>query len=123
MQRFLLKSKVHRAYVTESNLKYIGSLTIDQALLEKADIWPGEKVLVSSNTSGHRLETYVIPGTRGSGIIRMNGAASKLIKKGEEVIIMAFTLSARSVKPKVILVDRKNRFKGYLGGKREGKEF
>ncbi len=89
-------------------------MTIDQALMEKADLWPEEKILVSSNTSGHRLETYVIPGKKGSGIIRMNGAASKLIKKGEEVIIMAFTLSTRPVKPNVILVDRKNRFQGYL---------
>ncbi len=115
LPRFLLKSKIHRAYVTESNLKYIGSMTIDQALMEKADLWPDERILVSSNSSGHRLETYVIPGKRGSGIIRMNGAASKLIKKGEEVIIMAFTLSAKPIKPKVILVDKRNRFKGYLG--------
>jgi aspartate 1-decarboxylase len=112
--RFLLKSKIHRAYVTESNLKYIGSMTIDQALMEKADLWPGEKILVSSNTSGPRLETSVLPGQKGSGIIRMNGAASKLIKRGEEIIIMAFTLSSKPLTPKVILVDRKNRFKGYL---------
>jgi aspartate 1-decarboxylase len=112
--RILARSKIHNAIVTESNVHYIGSITIDQDLIEKADIWPGEKVLVVSNTTGERLETYVIPGERGSGAICMNGAAAHLIKPGEEVIIIAFEVSDTPVKRSFILVDEKNRFVKYL---------
>lgn len=114
MLRSLLKSKIHKATVTEANKKYIGSITIDETLMRKVDFWPGERVLVTSNTNGARLETYVIKGKAGSGIICMNGAAAHLIKKGHEVIIMAFGQDSRPLKPKVILVDRKNRFLRYL---------
>ena len=86
MLRELLQSKIHKATVTEADLDYIGSITIDQALLDRIDLWPGQKVVVVSNTSGHRLETYVIPGERNSGTICVNGAAAHLIKKGDEVI-------------------------------------
>jgi aspartate 1-decarboxylase len=82
--------------------------------MEKVDLWPGEKVLVVSNTSGARLETYVIAGKRNSGVICMNGAAAHLIKKGEEIIIMGFTLSDKSIDPKVILVDADNNFVRFL---------
>jgi len=109
-----LRSKIHKARVTETNLNYIGSITIDEDLIEKAGFWPGEKVLVVSNTSGARLETYVIPGERGSGIICMNGAAAHLIKTGEEIIIMGFELTDKPIKPKNILVDEKNGFVRYL---------
>ena len=112
--RFVLRSKIHKARVTEADLAYIGSITIDAGLIEKAGFWPGEKVLVVSNTSGARLETYIISGKRGSGIICMNGAAAHLIKKGEEIIIMGFELSGRKIKPKNILVDSKNRFVKFL---------
>jgi aspartate 1-decarboxylase len=112
--RILMKSKIHKATVTQANLKYIGSITIDEDLLKKADIWPGEKVLVVSNTNGARLETYTIAGPKGSGIICTNGAAAHLIKKGHEVIIIAFKLSNRRIKQKAILVDKKNRFVKYL---------
>jgi len=112
--RFVLRSKIHKATVTETNLNYIGSITIDEDLIEKAGFWPGEKVLVVSNTSGARLETYVIPGERNSGKICMNGAASHLIKVGEEIIIMGFELTDKPIKPKIVLVDKKNRFVKYL---------
>jgi len=112
--RILLKSKIHKAKVTEARLDYIGSITIDKDLLKKADIWPGEKVLVVSNTNGARLETYAIEGKAGSGVICMNGAAAHLIKRGHEVIIIAFKLSRWKIKPKCILVDKKNMFVRYL---------
>ena len=112
--RILIRSKIHKATVTEADLNYIGSITIDEDLIEKAGLWPGEKVLVVSNTSGERLETYVIVGQRGSGTITMNGAAAHLINKGEEIIIMAFEISDKPVEPKFVLVDEKNKFVRYL---------
>jgi len=112
--RFILRSKIHKANVTDSNLNYIGSITIDEELIEKSGLMNGEKVLVASNTSGARLETYVIPGKRNSGIICMNGASAHLIKKGEEIIIMGFELTDKLIKAKNILVDKNNRFVKYL---------
>lgn len=112
--RYVLRSKIHKATVTDSNLSYIGSITIDEDLIEKAGFWHGEKVLVVSNTSGSRLETYIIAGKRGSGKICMNGAASHLIKIGEEIIIMGFEMSGNPVKSKNILVDKKNKFVKFL---------
>ena len=91
-----------------------GLITIDLDLIEKVGLKAGEKVMVVSNTSGARLETYVIVGERGSGTICMNGAASHLIKKGEEIIIMGFELTDRDIKPKSILVDKQNRFVRFL---------
>ncbi len=108
--RWLLRSKIHKAIVTEADIDYIGSITIDEDLLDKVGFWAEEKVLVVSNTSGARLETYIIPGERGSGEICMNGAAAHLIKAGEEIIIMGFELTDTPIKPKVILVDNENRF-------------
>ena len=112
--RWVLRSKIHKATVTETDLNYIGSITIDEDLIEKAGFWPGEKVLVVSNTSGARLETYVIVGERNSGIICMNGASAHLIKAGEEIIIMGFELTNKKIKPKIILVDKDNKFVRYL---------
>ncbi len=112
--RILVRSKIHNATVTEANLAYIGSITIDEELVERAGLWPGEKVLVVSNTTGERLETYVIVGPRGSGTITMNGAAAHLIKAGEQVIIMAFEISAEPVETTFILVDENNKFVRYL---------
>ena len=112
--RFVLRSKIHKATVTEADLDYIGSITFDEELIEKAGFWPGEKVLVVSNTSGARLETYVIVGARNSGIICMNGAAAHLIKKGEEIIVMGFELTDKPIKPKNILVDKNNKFVRFL---------
>jgi len=112
--RWVLRSKIHKAIVTEANLNYLGSITIDEGLIEKVGLWSGEKVLVVSNSSGARLETYVINGERGSGVICMNGASSHLIKKGEEIIIMGFELTDKPISAKNILVDKKNKFVKFL---------
>ena len=112
--REVLSAKIHNATVTSANLDYIGSITIDRDLLDKVDLWSGQKVLVVSNTSGSRLETYIIPGERGSGIICMNGACAHLIKEQEQIIIMGFELSLKPIVPKCILVDKKNKFQKNL---------
>jgi len=112
--RWVLRSKIHKATVTEADVAYVGSITIDESLVEKAGFIEGERVLITSNSSGARLETYVIPGERGSGTICMNGAAAHLIKAGEEIIIMGFELSDEPITPKVILVDKQNQFVTYL---------
>jgi len=109
--REVLAAKIHNATVTEARLDYKGSITIDQDLLDKVDLWPGQKVLVVSNTSGARLETYIIPGDRDSGVICMNGACAHLIKEKEEVIIIGFEMAQAPINPKCILVDQNNRFK------------
>lgn len=110
MLREILHSKIHKATITEADLSYVGSITIDQDLLDRIDLWPGQKVTVVSNTSGNRLETYVIAGQRNSGLICMNGAAAHLINKGEEVIIFSYTFTDRPIKPKCILVDKNNKY-------------
>jgi aspartate 1-decarboxylase len=112
--RWVLRSKIHKATVTGANVNYIGSITIDIDLIEKAGFWPGEKVLVVSNTTGQRLETYVMTGGRGSGAITMNGAAALTIKAGEEIIIMGFELVSEPAKPTIVLVDGHNKFQKFL---------
>lgn len=112
--RSLVRSKIQKAIVTQADLHYIGSITIDQDLIEKAGLWIGEKVLVVSVTSGARLETYVIAGERGSGIISVNGAAAHLIKKGEELIILGFEITDQPVEMKNIIVDKNNKFVRYV---------
>jgi len=112
--RWILRSKIHRATVTDANIEYIGSITIDRDLVEKAGFWAGEKVLVVSNTSGVRLETYLIVGEKFSGVICMNGASAHLIKPGEEIIIMGFELTDSPIKPKNILVDKNNKFVKFI---------
>lgn len=112
--RWLLRSKIHKAIVTEANLAYIGSITIDEELIELAGFMIGEKVSVVSNSSGARLETYIIAGERHSGVICMNGAAAHLIKAGEELIIMGYELSDQPIDPKLVLVDQKNTFARFL---------
>jgi len=108
--RWLMRSKIHNATVTEANLSYVGSITIDKDLIERVGLWAGERVLIVSNTSGTRLETYVIEGPAASGQICMNGAAAHLIKEGEQIIIMGFELSDKPVASKVILVNEQNKF-------------
>jgi aspartate 1-decarboxylase len=115
--RSVMRSKIHNARVTEANLAYVGSITIDADLIERVGLWPGERVMVVSNTSGARLETYVIEGERGSGAMCMNGAAAHLIGEGEEIIVMGFELTDKPISPKVILVDRNNRFVRWLAEK------
>jgi len=106
------------ARVTGTDLNYVGSIGIDKALVEKAGFWPGEKVLVADNTNGARLETYVIEEEENSGRIMMYGAASRLIKKGDEIIIMGFELTDKPLKPKNILVDKNNKFIRFLESKK-----
>jgi aspartate 1-decarboxylase len=112
--RWILRSKIHKATVTEANLKYVGSITVDADLVRKVGLLPGEKVLIVSNTSGARLETYVIEGEPGSGVVCMNGAAAHLVKAGEEIIIMGFELTNEPIDSKAILVDEKNQFVRFL---------
>lgn len=113
MYRTLMKAKIHNATVTEANLKYVGSVTIDEDLLEVVDILPHEKVQIVNNNNGERLETYVIAGERGSGVICLNGAAARLVQKGDIVIIIAYALLSNeelpSFKPKVAIMDHNNR--------------
>ncbi len=108
--RWVLRSKIHKATVTQANVDYIGSITIDEELIEKAGFWPGERVLVVDNTNGARLETYVMVGERESGIICMNGASAHLIKVGDEIIVMGFELTDTPIRPQNIMVDKQNRF-------------
>jgi aspartate 1-decarboxylase len=106
--RSLLKSKIHRATVTDANIEYEGSITIPTDLMAAADLWEGEKVLVTSATNGARLETYVIPGPAGSGQIVINGPAAHLINTGHRVTIMGFGFSEIPVKPMRILMNDLN---------------
>ena len=112
MQIEVLKSKLHCVTVTEANLNYMGSITIDEALMEQAGILPNERVQVVNNNNGERLETYTIPGPRGSGVICLNGAAARLAQPGDIVIIMAYAFfqedEAKTYKPTVVMVDENN---------------
>lgn len=112
--RSLLRSKIHHATVTEANVDYVGSVTIDRELIDATGLWVGEKVLIVSSTTGVRLETYVIEGEAGSGIIGINGPAAHLINAGERVIIMGFEITEKPVKPKIVLCDKHNRIAEYL---------
>lgn len=120
----MLKSKIHRATVTEANLDYVGSITIDEELLEKSGILEYEKVSVVDITNGARLETYTIAGERASGIICLNGAAAKLINKGDTVIIMAYAdmtpEEAKETKPTVVFVDSDNKIKSVKNYEKHG---
>ena len=106
----LLKSKIHRATVTDADVNYVGSITIDQDLIERTGLVPGELVHVWNVDNGQRFETYVIPGEPGSGQIVVNGAAAHRVHVGHKVIIAAFVLTDEPVTPKVILVDDHNRY-------------
>ena len=114
--REMLRSKIHRAWVTEANPDYIGSIVIDENLMDKVDMWEFEKVLVCDVDNGSRFETYVIPGVRGRGEIAVQGAAARLTAEGHCLIIMSFQVSDSPVEPKMILVDQDNRFVEYLEG-------
>jgi aspartate 1-decarboxylase len=116
VHRTMLKSKIHRATVTQADLHYVGSLTIDAGLMEAADLLPGEQVHVVDINNGARLETYVIEGPRGSGVIGINGAAARLIQPGDLVIIISYAslddAEARAFFPRVVHVDAGNRVSG-----------
>jgi aspartate 1-decarboxylase len=113
MYRTMLKSKIHRATVTQADLHYVGSVTVDQALMEAADLLPGEQVSIVDVTNGARLETYVIPGERDSGIIGINGAAAHLVHPGDLVILISYgqmeSMEAAAYQPRVVFVDADNR--------------
>ena len=108
----MFKSKIHRATVTEANLNYVGSITIDEDLLDAAGILPGEKVQIVNNNNGERLETYTISGERGSGVICLNGSAARRVQPGDTVIIIAYCMmdavEAKSFKPNVVILDANN---------------
>ena len=112
MMRIMMKSKIHRATVTQADLHYVGSVTLDAALMEAADLLEGEQVAIVDITNGSRIETYVIPGPSGSGVIGINGAAAHLVHPGDLVIIMSYAVlgdaEARAMKPHVVHVDERN---------------
>src|SRR5690625_711519 len=118
MYRTMMNAKIHRARVTEANLNYVGSITIDEDLLEHVNILPNEKVQVVNNNNGARLETYVIPGERGSGVICLNGAAARLVQPDDIVIIISYvSIHAYELKnhqPKVALWDEDNDIEQYI---------
>lgn len=115
MLRMMLNSKIHRATVTEADLNYVGSITIDQDLLDAVGMLPNEKVHIVNNNNGARFETYIISGERGSGVICVNGAAARLVQKGDIVIILSYAYimddRARDHKPTVAIMDSANRIK------------
>ena len=112
MMRIMMKSKIHRATVTQADLDYVGSVTLDSALMEAADLLEGEQVAIVDITNGARIETYVIPGERGSGVIGINGAAAHLVHPGDLVIIISYGMmsdaEARALQPKVVHVNEQN---------------
>jgi aspartate 1-decarboxylase len=114
--RTMLKSKIHRATVTQADLHYVGSVTVDADLMEAADLLPGEQVAIVDINNGARLETYVITGPRGSGVIGINGAAARLVAPGDLVILISYAsmtdAEAREFEPKVVFVDAENRVTG-----------
>jgi aspartate 1-decarboxylase len=114
--RVMLKSKIHRATVTQADLHYVGSIAIDRELMQAADLLENEQVVIADITNGARLETYVIPAPAGSGTIGINGAAAHLVSEGDLVIIMSYATvedsEARAMKPTVVHVDENNRVLG-----------
>ncbi|MDQ6650277.1 MAG: aspartate 1-decarboxylase [Actinomycetota bacterium] len=116
MLRTMLKSKIHRATVTQADLHYVGSVTVDEELMDAADLLPGEQVAIVDVTNGARLETYVIAGPRGSGVIGINGAAARLVHTGDLVILISYAsvsdAEARTLRPRVVFVDADNRVAG-----------
>lgn len=118
MFRTMLGGKIHRATVTEADLNYVGSITVDQDLLDAAGICVNEKVQIVNNNNGERFETYTIPGERGSGVVCLNGAAARLVQKGDIVIIMSYVMLSEpeiaAYEPKVVLVDGQNKIRDVI---------
>jgi len=127
MTRFMFKSKIHRAVITQAELYYQGSLTIDEELMEAADLLPYEKVSVVNVNNGERFETYVITGERGSGVICLNGAAARKGSVGDEVIIISYASmtseEARAYKPAIVMVDKRNRILSRTDEQRAGQKY
>src|SRR6478609_8671742 len=113
MFRTMMKAKIHRATVTEANLNYIGSITIDEDLIELVDMYPNEKVQIVNNNNGARLETYIIAGPRGTGVVCLNGAAARLVQEGDTVIIMTYAMmtdeEAKKHQPTVAIMGTNNK--------------
>ncbi|MFJ2186585.1 aspartate 1-decarboxylase [Kitasatospora sp. NPDC087861] len=126
MLRTMLKSKIHRATVTQADLHYVGSVTVDEDLLDAADLLPGELVHIVDINNGARLETYTIAGPRGSGVIGINGAAARLVHPGDLVILIAYgqmdTAEAKGYEPRIVFVDERNRITGLGGDPAEASE-
>ena len=118
MFRTMLGGKIHRATGTEADLNYVGSITVDQDLLDAAGICVNEKVAIVNNNNGERLETYTIPGEHGSGVVCLNGAAARLVQKGDIVIIMSYVMLSEpeiaAHEPKVVLVDENNKIRDVI---------
>lgn len=112
--RTVLRSKIHRAWVTDNNPDYVGSVVIDRLLMKKADLWEFEKVMICNATNGERWETYVLPGPEGSGEVSVQGAGARLCMKGDCLIILAFEVTDEPIEPKMILVDENNHFVEYV---------
>ncbi|MEC3755890.1 aspartate 1-decarboxylase [Bacillus halotolerans] len=119
MYRTMMSGKLHRATVTEANLNYVGSITIDEDLIDAVGMLPNEKVQIVNNNNGARLETYIIPGQRGSGVICLNGAAARLVQEGDKVIIISYKMmsdqEAASHQPKVAVLNDRNKIEQMLG--------
>ena len=114
--REVLRSKIHRAWVTGAEPDYIGSVIIDRALMERVDLWEYEKVLICDVTNGNRWETYALPGEYGSGVVSVQGAGARLCNVDDCLIILSFEVTDDPVDPKMILVDRDNKFVEYIEG-------
>ncbi|WP_107687747.1 aspartate 1-decarboxylase [Neisseria wadsworthii] len=118
MFRTMLGGKIHRAVVTEADLNYVGSITVDQDLLDAAGICVNEKVQIVNNNNGERFETYTIPGERGSGVVCLNGAAARLVQKGDIVIIMSYVMLSEpeisAHEPKVVLLNERNQIRDII---------
>ena len=118
MFRTMMNGKIHRAVVTEANLNYVGSITIDTDILDAVGMVPNEKVQIVNNNNGARFETYIIPGERGSGVICVNGAAARLVQEGDIVIIISYAMIAEenvlNHEPKVAIMGEKNRIKDMI---------
>jgi aspartate 1-decarboxylase len=118
--RTMMKAKLHRATVTEANLHYVGSITIDEDLLDMVDMYPHEKVQIVNNNNGARLETYIIAGPRGSGVICLNGAAARLVQPGDTVIIITYAMmteeEAKQHRPRIAVLDKDNKVSQLLMG-------
>lgn len=119
MFRTMLNAKIHRARVTEANLNYIGSITIDENIIDAVGMIPNEKVQIVNNNNGARLETYIIAGERGSGVVCLNGAAARLVQEGDVIIILTYTLLSEDMlsdhKPKIAIMDENNNILDIIG--------
>lgn len=118
MFRTMMKSKLHRARVTEADLNYVGSITIDEDLMREVDILPNEKVQIVNNNNGARFETYVIPGEKGSGVMCVNGAAARLVEEGDIIIVIAYALISDSdlneFRPKIAIMNEDNKIEQFI---------